>query len=155
MTRTRLQKGEKYYFVSLKEFKLCHTQDWYFESDDKHFNERNYFIDKTVAEEAAEEVYDYASGKLSKIEYERKENVSEFIATVRDLVRLRSCRKKAEGETTPDTERDICSKKETDAAKYNLIRKAYEKYAERKKEQDEQKAEVDAQILKIIKKHNK
>ena len=82
----RLPKGSKYYFISLRYWKIVPTQDLYFYSDNQHFAEGNYFTDVNVARACLSTINKEIDGELEEIENLKERNKRNLISTISHLV---------------------------------------------------------------------
>lgn len=82
----RLSQGSKYYFISLRYWKIVPTQDCYFDSDNQRFAEGNYFTDVNVARACFATIRDEYGAKLEAIESAKERNKSKLISTISNLV---------------------------------------------------------------------
>ena len=82
----RLLHGSKYYFISLRNFKIVTTQDCYFDSDNQRFAEGNYFTDVNVARACFATIREQYGGELEKIENLIERNKGKLISTISHLV---------------------------------------------------------------------
>lgn len=82
----RLSQGSKYYFISLRYFKIVATQDCYFDSDNQRFAEGNYFTDVNVARACFATIREQYGGELEEIENLIERNKRKLISTISNLV---------------------------------------------------------------------
>lgn len=82
----RLPQGSKYYFISLRYWKIVRTQDCYFDSDNQRFAEGNYFTDVNVARACFATIREQYGGELEEIENLIERNKRKLISTVSKLV---------------------------------------------------------------------
>ena len=87
----RLDKGENYYYISIPYWKVCHTQDWYFGTDDERFKAGNYFADSRDARECFGTITEQFGEDLDKLKAKAKKN----------FAMLKREKAEAMGETAP------------------------------------------------------
>lgn len=81
----RLDKGENYYYISIPYWKVCHTQDWYFGTDNERFKAGNYFADSSDARECFGAITEQFGEELDKLKAKAKKNDTTLIKAVRDI----------------------------------------------------------------------
>ena len=143
----RLPQGSDYHFISLRYWKIVHTQDCYFDSDDQRFAEGNYFTDVNVARACFATIQDEYGAKLEAIESAKERNKSKLISTISHLV------EKAKGKKSEDEEE--APKKPVKVEPQDIVQDlvlAYDSYLDKNAELAAKQEEIIKAIKAIIRK---
>ena len=93
----RLEKGGEMYFISTRDYKVCHTNDWHFGSDDQRWNDCNYFLDVNAARACSIAIKEEYGEHLEMLDRDRENNRTTFIKIVREMaVQAKRLMRKAE-----------------------------------------------------------
>lgn len=148
----RLLQGSKYYFISLRYFKIVTTQDCYFDSDNQRFAEGNYFTDVNVARDCFATIREQYGGELEKIENLIERNKGKLISTISHLVD-KALGKPVMGKKSEDEEE--APKKSVKVEPQDIVQElvlAYGTYQDSKAELAAKQEEITKAIKAIIRK---
>ena len=148
----RLSQGSKYYFISLRFFKIVPTQDCYFDSDNQRFAEGNYFTDVNVARACFATIREQYGGELEEIENLIELNKRKLIATISHLVD-KALGHPASGKKSEDDEK--ASEKPVKVEPQDIVQDlvlAYGTYQDTKAELAAKQEEINKAIKAIIRK---
>lgn len=148
----RLLQGSKYYFISLRYFKIVTTQDCYFDSDNQRFAEGNYFTDVNVARDCFATIREQYGGELEKIENLIERNKGKLISTISHLVD-KALGKPVMGKKSEDEEE--APKKSVKVEPQDIVQElvlAYGTYQDTKAELAAKQEEITKAIKAIIRK---
>ena len=148
----RLLQGSKYYFISLRYFKIVTTQDCYFDSDNQRFAEGNYFTDVNVARDCFATIREQYGGELEKIENLIERNKGKLISTISHLVD-KALGKPVMGKKSEDEEE--APKKSAKVEPQDIVQElvlAYGTYQDTKAELAAKQEEITKAIKAIIRK---
>ena len=148
----RLLQGSKYYFISLRYFKIVTTQDCYFDSDNQRFAEGNYFTDVNVARDCFATIREQYGGELEKIENLIERNKGKLISTISHLVD-KALGKPVMGKKSEDEEE--APKKSAKVEPQDIVQElvlAYGTYQDSKAELAAKQEEITKAIKAIIRK---
>ena len=148
----RLLQGSKYYFISLRYFKIVTTQDCYIDSDNQRFAEGNYFTDVNVARDCFATIREQYGGELEKIENLIERNKGKLISTISHLVD-KALGKPVMGKKSEDEEE--APKKSVKVEPQDIVQElvlAYGTYQDTKAELAAKQEEITKAIKAIIRK---
>lgn len=147
----RLERGSLMYFINMRDYKVCNTADWYFQSDDERWASRNYFPDAKPAKECAALIMEEYGEQMETLESAKVTNKQQFIKKACDLAnKVKGTMEEEIKDADEDKPKRRKKKPDFEAIAFDLV-EARDKYEQRKKDIAADIADIQKNIEDLIK----
>lgn len=135
----RLEKGETYYFISVPYWKVAHTEECYFGTDNERYEAGNYFTDIADAKRIFAEIDDKFGDALERNKQRQRGAKQDLFVAVGALV------KRAKEQRADDSPREVVK---------DLVA-AHDKYRKTLTALNKETTEATEKIMQLIRRASK